>query len=201
LDSILREYRSMTGHAHLLPEWAYGLFQSKDRYKTQQELLDIAAQYRARHIPMDGLVQDWYWWKEGREGDPIFNEGYTDIPLALKTLHYEHVHAMISAWGLMDDTSETYKQIKAGGYEIPGTHVYDPTNPAGRDLYWKVCPANFLPWSGMHFGSIVQNRKKDGPIAVMPFCAISLLRSAAVWNIQTSFLSSTTSACRITGSR
>ncbi|MDR3793245.1 MAG: glycoside hydrolase family 31 protein [Terracidiphilus sp.] len=143
-DRILHEYRSLTGHAPLLPEWAYGLFQSKDRYRTQKELLGIAAEYRARHIPMDGLVQDWYWWKQGGEGDPVFNEGYTDVSAALKTLHDEHVHAMISAWGLMDDSSETYKQIKSGGYEIPGTHVYDPTNPDGRDLYWKSLPGKLF---------------------------------------------------------
>jgi alpha-D-xyloside xylohydrolase len=144
MDRILHEYRSLTGHAPLLPEWAYGLFQSKDRYRTQQELLEIAAGYRERHIPMDGLVQDWYWWKPGGEGDPIFNEGYTDVPATLKTLHDEHVHTMISVWGLMDDSSETYKQIKAGGFEIPGTHVYDPTNPAGRDLYWNRLPGKLF---------------------------------------------------------
>jgi len=59
LDSIVHQYRVMTGHVPLFPEWAYGLFQSKDRYKTQDEMLSIAAGYRSRHIPMDALVQDW----------------------------------------------------------------------------------------------------------------------------------------------
>jgi alpha-D-xyloside xylohydrolase len=137
MDEIIHRYRTMTGHAPLLPQWAYGLFQSKDRYVSQTEMLDVANQYRSRHIPMDGLVQDWYWWTKGGEGDPVFNSNYTDIPAELKTLHNEHVHAMISVWGLMDDTAKNFQQIRKRGLEIDDTHVYDPTNPEGRDLFWN----------------------------------------------------------------
>ena len=137
MDRIVHEYRSMTGHAPLFPQWAYGLFQSKDRYSSQAEILEIAGQYRARHIPMDAIVQDWYWWKQGGEGDPEFNSNYTDVPAELKALHGEHVHAMISVWGMMDATAKNFLEIQRQGYEIPGTHVYDPTNPAGRDFFWN----------------------------------------------------------------
>jgi alpha-D-xyloside xylohydrolase len=137
MDRIIHEYRSMTGHAPLFPQWAYGLFQSKDRYASQAEILDIASQYRARHIPLDAIVQDWFWWKPGGEGDPEFNQGYSDVPGELKTLHDEHVHAMISVWGMMDASSKNFQEIKRQGFEIPGTHVYDPTNPAGRDFFWN----------------------------------------------------------------
>jgi alpha-D-xyloside xylohydrolase len=82
-------------------------------------------------------VQDWFWWKQGGEGDPEFNSNYTDVPAELKTLHDEHVHAMISVWGLMDVNSKNYKEIKRQGFEIDGTHVYDPTNPAARDFFWN----------------------------------------------------------------
>jgi Alpha-glucosidases, family 31 of glycosyl hydrolases len=137
MDQIIHQYRAMTGHTPLLPQWSYGLFQSKDRYVSQAEMLDVASQYRARHIPMDGLVQDWYWWTKGGEGDPVFNSNYTDVPAELKTLHDEHVHAMISVWGLMDDTAKNYQEIRRRGFEINDTHVYDPTNPDGRDYYWN----------------------------------------------------------------
>lgn len=137
MDSIIHQYRSMTGHVPLFPEWAYGLFQSKDRYKTQAEILSIAAEYRARHIPMDAIVQDWFWWNNGGKGDPIYNSGYTDVPAELKTLHDEHVHAMISAWALMDSTSENFKQMVQKGFEIDDTQAYDPTNPAARDFFWN----------------------------------------------------------------
>jgi alpha-D-xyloside xylohydrolase len=137
MDSIVHQYRSMTGHVPLFPEWAYGLFQSKDRYRTQAEILSIAAEYRARHIPMDAIVQDWFWWNNGGKGDPVYNAGYTDVPAELKTLHDEHVHAMISAWALMDSTAENYKQIVQKGFDIPLTQAYDPTNPAARDFFWS----------------------------------------------------------------
>lgn len=137
MDRIIHEYRSMTGHAPLFPQWAYGLFQSKDRYASQAEILDIASQYRSRHIPLDAIVQDWFWWKPGGEGDPEFNSGYSDVPAELKTLHDEHVHAMISVWGMMDASSKNFQEIKRQGFEIPGTHVYDPTNPPARDFFWN----------------------------------------------------------------
>ena len=137
MDQIVHAYRTMTGHAPLLPQWAYGLFQSKDRYVSQPEILGIANEYRTRHIPLDAIVQDWFWWKPGGEGDPVFNSNYTDVPSELKTLHDEHIHAMISVWGLMDTTSKNYQEIKRQGFEIPGTHVYDPTNPAARDFFWN----------------------------------------------------------------
>lgn len=144
MDKVIHEYRSLTGHAPLFPEWAYGLFQSKDRYRSQAEMLDIARQYRARHIPMDAIVQDWYWWKPGGEGDPVFNENYTDVPAELRTLHDEHVHAMISVWGMMDAGAQNLQAIEQQGFEIPGTHVYDATNPAARDFYWNRLPGKLF---------------------------------------------------------
>ena len=137
MDAIIHEYRSLTGHAPLFAEWAYGLFQSKDRYDSQAKILSVAAEYRARHIPMDAIVQDWFWWKDGGKGDPVFNSGYTDVPAELKTLHDEHVHAMISAWAMMDASAENYKQIVARGFDVPGAQVYDPTNPAAADFFWS----------------------------------------------------------------
>jgi alpha-D-xyloside xylohydrolase len=137
MDRIIHEYRAMTGHAPLFSQWAYGLFQSKDRYQSQAEILEVAGQYRARHIPLDAIVQDWFWWKRGGEGDPEFNENFTDVPAELKVLHDEHVHAMISVWGMMDASSKNYQEIQRQGFEIAGTHVYDPTNPAARDFFWN----------------------------------------------------------------
>jgi alpha-D-xyloside xylohydrolase len=144
MDQIIHQYRSMTGHTPLLPQWAYGLFQSKDRYNSQAEILEIAGQYRARHIPLDAIVQDWYWWKQGGEGDPEFNANYTDVPAELKTLHDEHIHAMISVWALMDPGSKTFQEVQKQGFEIPGTHAYDPTNPAAGDLYWNRLPGKLF---------------------------------------------------------
>ncbi len=137
LDSIIHLYRSLTGHVPLFPEWAYGFFQSKDRYKTQAEILAVADGYRSRLRPIDAIVQDCFWWKQGGQGDPVFNDGYTDVPAELKTLHDEHIHAMISAWAMMDPNSSNFKQMIQKGFDVPGAHVYDPTNPGARKFFWN----------------------------------------------------------------
>ena len=135
LDQIVHEYRNLTGHTPLLPKWAYGFFQSKDRYVSQDEVLGIADRYRKEHIPLDAIVQDWYWWKT--EGDPIFNSNFPDVPGELNRLHDEHIHTMLSVWGLFDTKAENYKQLDAGHLLVPNAHVYDATNSKGRDFYWN----------------------------------------------------------------
>jgi alpha-D-xyloside xylohydrolase len=142
IDGILREYRTMTGHAPMLPKWAYGFFQSKDRYVSLDEIRGIAQRYRQEHIPLDAIVQDWFWWKT--EGDPIFNSNYHDVVQDLDALHKENVHAMISVWGLLDPKSETYKILDAKHELVAGAHVYDATNPEARDIYWEHLPGKLL---------------------------------------------------------
>jgi alpha-D-xyloside xylohydrolase len=135
MDEMIHEYRDLTGHTPMLPRWSYGFFQSKDRYVSQEEVLGIAHRYRQEHIPLDAIVQDWYWWKV--EGDPIFNSNFPDVPGELKQLHDEHVHAMISVWGLFDTKSQNYKELVAKHFDVPNAHVYDATNPQARDFYWN----------------------------------------------------------------
>lgn len=141
-DTLIHEYRTMTGHAPMLPKWAYGFFQSKDRYVSLDEILDIARRYRQEHIPLDTMVQDWFWWKT--EGDPAFNSNYHDVTKDLDTLHQLNVHAMISVWGLLDPDSETYRILDAKHLLIPGAHVYDPSSSEGRDIYWERLPGKLL---------------------------------------------------------
>jgi alpha-D-xyloside xylohydrolase len=134
-DQIIHEYRNLTGHTPMLPKWAYGFFQSKDRYVSQEEVLGIAHRYREEHIPLDAIVQDWFWWKT--EGDPVFNSNFTDVPGELNQLHDEHVHAMLSVWGLFDTKSKNYQELTAQHFDVPHAHVYDATNPKARDFYWN----------------------------------------------------------------
>jgi alpha-D-xyloside xylohydrolase len=142
IDDILREYRTMTGHVPLLPKWAYGFFQSKDRYVSLDEIDEIAQRYRQEHIPLDAMVQDWFWWKT--EGDPIFNSNYHDVASDLEALHKENVHAMISVWGLLDPESETYRILDQKHELVSDAHVYDATNLEARNLYWQHLPGKLL---------------------------------------------------------
>jgi alpha-D-xyloside xylohydrolase len=142
MDTIIHEYRSMTGHAPMLPKWAYGFFQSKDRYISLDEIQKIAQRYRDEHIPLDAMVQDWFWWKN--EGDPDFNDNFHDVPKDLDALHKENVHTMISVWGLLDPKSETYKTLEEKHLMVPGAHVYDPSSPEARDIYWNRLPGKLF---------------------------------------------------------
>ena len=134
MDEIIHEYRDLTGHSPMLPKWAYGFFQSKDRYVSQDEVLSIAHRYREEHIPLDAIVQDWFWWKT--EGDPVFNSNFPDVPAELKQLHDEHVHTMISVWGLFDTKAENYRELIVQHFDVPNAHVYDATDSKARDFYW-----------------------------------------------------------------
>lgn len=135
IDQVVQQYRNLTGHAPLFGEWAYGFFQSKDRYRSDEELLKVAQEYRSQRVPLDVLVQDWFWWV--KQGDPEFTaEQYPDVPATLKNLHEEHVHAMLSVWGVFNPESKNFQEMKARGLTIPGTTDYDPTNPKAADFYW-----------------------------------------------------------------
>jgi len=169
IDSLIRQYRELTGHAPLLGKWAYGFVQSKDRYKSAQDLLDVAARYRAEHVPLDMVVQDWFWWKH--QGDPEYTESYLkphpDVPGALRTLHDEHVHAIISVWAMLDPKSTNFQELERQGFTIPGTFDYDATNPAARDAYWKMLMQPMLSqgWDGFWLDSSepeILNGRSDG---------------------------------------
>ena len=140
IDQIVHQYRDLTGHAPLFGKWAYGFVQSKDRYKSAQQLLDIAGEYRSQHVPLDFIVQDWFWWK--LQGDPEYTDEYLkpypNVPDALKKLHDQNIHAMISIWAVTDRKSNTYQYLKDHDLLIPGTSDYDATNPAGQDAYWNL---------------------------------------------------------------
>jgi alpha-D-xyloside xylohydrolase len=142
MDTVIHEYRTMTGHTPLLPKWAYGFFQSKDRYVSLDEIRGIADRYRKEHIPLDAIVQDWFWWK--KEGDPVFNDKYHDVPKDLAELHKQNVHTMISVWGLLDPSSETYKVLDAKHLLVPDAHVYDATSAEARNIYWDRLPGKLL---------------------------------------------------------
>ena len=136
MDQIVHQYRVMTGHAPMFPEWAYGFFQSKDRYQSSDELLKIANEYRSQHVPLDAIVQDWFWWV--KQGDPEFRpDAYPNVPEMLQKLHDQHVHAMLSVWAVFNPQSKNFQEMKQRGLVIPGTTDYDATNPAAGTFHWN----------------------------------------------------------------
>ncbi|MGD0201732.1 MAG: TIM-barrel domain-containing protein, partial [Bryobacteraceae bacterium] len=146
LDRIIAGYRELTGAAPLFGRWAYGFWQCKNRYKTQQELLAVARKYRELHIPVDNIVQDWFWWT--RKGEHVFNQNYPDPKGMLDELHRNNFHLMISVWPFFERGSQVYDYMDKRGWFIDrtkvaafhpeGMAVYDATNSEARAYYWQL---------------------------------------------------------------
>jgi len=147
-DRIIAGYRELTGEAPLFGKWAYGFWQCKNRYNSQEELLSIAKKYRDMQIPMDNIVQDWFWWNT--MGEPVFNKNYPDPKAMIADLHAEHVHIMFSFWPYFNPGSPVYDDMEKKGYFIDkmvvgtgdihpkGQALYDAFNPAARKYYWGL---------------------------------------------------------------
>ena len=141
-DSVIRNYRELTGTAPLFPKWTYGYIQSKERYKTQQEIINVVKEYRDRKIPLDAIVLDWQYWDDGKWGQKSFNkERFPEPQLMMETLHSTYnAHLMISIWPKMSIRSSNYSEmIKHKGFLYPDENspFYDAFNPEARTLYWK----------------------------------------------------------------
>jgi alpha-D-xyloside xylohydrolase len=151
-DKVVAGYRRLTGKAPLFPRWAYGYWQSKYGYKSSEELLGIAAKYRALHIPLDNIVIDEGW--ETALGSRIFNKNFPDPKTMIQKLHDEHVHVMVSIWPLFEAGSKNFDELSAKGDFVtpgsgalpayaPGERLYDAFSPGARDLYWEQAKSVF----------------------------------------------------------
>ena len=148
IDRIVGEYRQLTGAAPMFGRWAYGFWQCKNRYQSQEELLAVAKKYRDLHIPLDNIVQDWFWWT--RKGEFKFNQNYRDPKGMVDELHRENVHLMISIWPFFEPGSAAYDYMDQHGWFIDkfkfakppfhtaGMAVYDATSPEARKYYWNL---------------------------------------------------------------
>ena len=111
--------------------------------RSQEEILGIAQKYRDMHIPLDNIVQDWFWWN--RKGEHVFNKNYPDPKGMVDALHKKHVHLMISVWPFFESGSTAYDDMDRKGwfiekfkfakppYHTSGMAVYDATNQTRRN--------------------------------------------------------------------
>lgn len=151
LDSVIASFRSLTGQAPLLPKWAYGLWFSRNKYQRQAEILKAAATFRARGIPLDLIIQDYFYWPDKWGTHEFDRKRYPDPAEMIKTLHdVHHLKFMAVVWAKLDPTIEHGKQMAAvNGLLPPGKwddkgwdwagnlQYYDPFNAKARELFWK----------------------------------------------------------------
>jgi alpha-D-xyloside xylohydrolase len=137
-NTVIAEYRTLTGAAPLFPKWAYGFLQCRERYSSQAQLLDAAAGFRARKIPVDGIIQDWqYWGKYGWNAMRFDEEHYPAPKEMIEQLHGENLQFLISVWSKFDHDTPIYNELQAKGLLVPGTDWFDAFNPEARKLYWS----------------------------------------------------------------
>ncbi len=150
-DEIYAGYRKLTGITPLPPKAAFGYIQSKARYASQQQILDVAAGYRRRGYPLDVMVLDWFYWT--RMGQIDFDPAAFPDPAAMnRTLHEEGVRSIISVWPRFERESRYFDELAArefllkdaSGKPVDGLAfrsdragaLLDSTNPAAREWFW-----------------------------------------------------------------
>jgi len=153
MDGVISGYRSLTGRAPMMPRWAYGFWQSRQRYNTQEELLSVVREYRRRGLPLDNIVLDWRYWRDDSWGSHEFDATRFPDPQAMvDEAHRSNARIMISLWPKFYPTTENYRELeRVGGIMTrnvesgdvdwvgPGylNAFYDPYNPRAREIYWR----------------------------------------------------------------
>ena len=150
-DQVVARYREMTGAAPLLPLWAYGFWQCRERYSSQQQIMDTAAEFRKRQIPVDVMVQDWQYWGKYGWNAMKFDENFYPKPAELMSaLHHDNFRMVISVWAKFGVQTDVNKEFVHDGLILksaaatgePGESKetedwVDLFNPKAQALYWK----------------------------------------------------------------
>ena len=156
LDEVISGYRTLTGRASLYPKWALGYWQSRERYKTSQEVEETMAEFRSRHIPIDNIVQDWNYWKLDSWGCHQFESSRFPNPQAmLDSIHHMHGRFMISVWPKFYDTTANYKELDQNGWMYRQAvkddihdwlgfrgSFYDAYDSGARKMFWRQMDEN-----------------------------------------------------------
>lgn len=158
MDDVIKNYRHVTGKAQVMPRWAMGFWQSRERYKTQEELLDVLKEFRKRHIPIDNIVQDWSYWEVDKWGSHEFDSTRFPNPKAMvDEVHQNNARIMISVWPKFYYGTDHYNEFNDNGWMYqqaindsildwiaPGYlgSFYDAYSPGARKLFWEQIKEN-----------------------------------------------------------
>ncbi|MBB3188103.1 glycoside hydrolase family 31 protein [Microbacter margulisiae] len=144
-DKVISTYRNLSGNVPLLPEWAYGFWQCRERYTSSSELVNTVKEFRERKIPMDVIVQDWQYWGNNGWGVPKFDTTHYPHPsVFLKAIHDLHAHFCISIWSNPDKNSAIGKEFESKNLYIPDSKWLDYFNPETRKEYWNTLNKNLF---------------------------------------------------------
>lgn len=138
LDEVIKGYRILTGKASLLPKWAYGYVQSKERYENENQILEAVKESRKRGLGLDCIVLDWLSWDDGKWGQKTFDKSrFGHAKEMIDKLHEDNVHFMISLWPTVDPSCDNHREFKENNLLINASTLYNPFEAKGREIYWK----------------------------------------------------------------
>jgi len=153
MDNVIGGYRHLTGQQPMMPKWSYGFWQSRQRYETQQQLLDTVKEYRKRGWPLDNIVQDWFYWPEDGWGSHDWDKArFPDPKGMVDDVHKMNARIMLSVWGKFYANTDNYKEFEKKGYMWTknvengsrdwvgkgylNSH-YDPYTKEAREIYYR----------------------------------------------------------------
>jgi alpha-D-xyloside xylohydrolase len=159
IDGSIACMRDLSGQAPMFPLWTFGYWQSKERYKSQNELVGVVNKYRELGVPLDGIIQDWQYWGNNYLWNAMdfLNPEYPNPKKMVEDIHKQNAHVIISIWNSFGPQTKQYREMKPKGMllnfgtwpqsgleawppnrEYPsGVEPYDVYNPEARDIYWK----------------------------------------------------------------
>lgn len=153
MDDVISGYRTLTGKSPVMPKWAMGYWQSRERYKTQDDILGALKEFRKRRIPIDNIVLDWSYWPENAWGSHEFDKvRFPDPKAMVDSIHAMNAKMMISVWPKFYATTEHYKEFDKNGWMYqqaikdsirdwigPGYigSFYDAYAADARKLFWQ----------------------------------------------------------------
>jgi alpha-D-xyloside xylohydrolase len=158
-DGVIACMRDLTGQVPMFPLWTFGYWQSKERYKSQDELVGVVRKYREIGVPLDGIIQDWQYWGNNYLWNAMefLNVDFPEPKKMINDIHKMDAHVIISIWNSFGPQTKQYRELEkidalmyfntwpqSGSEKWPpnrdypsGVRVYDPFNPAARDIYWN----------------------------------------------------------------
>lgn len=159
LNKVVKGIRKLTGHVPMMPLWTYGYHQSRERYKSQHELLEVVNGYRRRGIPLDGIIQDWQYWGNNYLWNAMefLNEDFPNPQLMVDSVHHMGAHMSISIWQSFGPQTKPYRELAEKNLMLDfntwpysglpywpprkdypsGVRCYDVYSAEARDIYWK----------------------------------------------------------------
>jgi alpha-D-xyloside xylohydrolase len=158
-DGVVACMRDLTGQAPMFPYWTYGYWQSKERYKSQDEIVGVVKKYRELGVPLDGIIQDWQYWGDNDHWNAMefLNPAFPEPKKMIDDVHNMNAHIIISCWESFGPKTKEFEIMEKKGMLLnfktwpptnsndwpqpadakpSGVKPYDVYNPEARDIYW-----------------------------------------------------------------